>query len=64
MLQQAYRWIVDSRDEITEERIRDLDDTYRLYRCHGIMNCTHAWRLHRSNQASGSQAEVVCLLEV
>ena len=42
MLQQAYRWIVDSRDEMTEERIRDLDDSYRLFRCHGIMNCTHA----------------------
>ena len=41
-MQQAYRWIMDSRDEMTEERIRDLNDTYRLFRCHGIMNCTHA----------------------
>ena len=42
VLQQAYRWIVDSRDEMTEERLKSLDDTYKLYRCHAIMNCTHA----------------------
>ena len=42
VLQQAYRWIVDSRDEMTEERLRDLDDVYKLYRCHAIMNCTHS----------------------
>ncbi|KAK8814635.1 hypothetical protein WA556_006674 [Blastocystis sp. ATCC 50177/Nand II] len=42
ILQQAYRWIADSRDEMTEERLKDLDDTYKLYRCHAIMNCTHA----------------------
>lgn len=33
---------MDSRDEFTEERLRELDDTYKLYRCHAIMNCTHA----------------------
>ena len=42
VLQQAYRWIIDSRDEMTEERLKQLDDTYKLYRCHAIMNCTHA----------------------
>lgn len=42
VLQQAYRWIVDSRDEMTEERLKSLNDTYKLYRCHAIMNCTHA----------------------
>ena len=42
ILQQAYRWIADSRDEMTEERLKSLDDTYKLYRCHAIMNCTHA----------------------
>ena len=42
ILQQAYRWIADSRDEMTEERLKDLDDTYKLYRCHAIMNCTNA----------------------
>jgi len=36
----AYRWIVDSRDEATEKRLDDLEDPFRLYRCHTIMNCT------------------------
>lgn len=40
VLQQAYRWVADSRDEFTEERLAFLNDTMRLYRCHGIMNCT------------------------
>ena len=39
-LLQAYRWIVDSRDEFTGERLDDLEDPFRLYRCHTIMNCT------------------------
>ena len=39
---QAYRWIIDSRDEFTEERLAQLDDTYKLYRCHTIMNCAKA----------------------
>ena len=41
-LLQAYRWIVDSRDRATEERLEQLDDTFKLYRCHTIMNCTNA----------------------
>ena len=39
VLLQAYRWIVDSRDENTGERLDDLEDPFRLYRCHTIMNC-------------------------
>ncbi|MBN8530283.1 MAG: succinate dehydrogenase iron-sulfur subunit [Alphaproteobacteria bacterium] len=35
----AYRWIVDSRDEATGERLDNLEDPFRLYRCHTIMNC-------------------------
>ena len=35
----AYRWIVDSRDENTEQRLTALDDPFKLYRCHTIMNC-------------------------
>ena len=35
----AYRWLVDSRDEATGERLDDLEDPFRLYRCHTIMNC-------------------------
>ena len=40
VLLNAYRWIIDSRDDFTEERLRSLDDQYKLYRCHTIMNCT------------------------
>jgi succinate dehydrogenase / fumarate reductase iron-sulfur subunit len=36
----AYRWIIDSRDESTGERLDELEDPFRLYRCHTIMNCT------------------------
>lgn len=40
ILLQAYRWLVDSRDELTGERLDELEDPFRLYRCHTIMNCT------------------------
>ncbi len=40
ILLQAYRWIVDSRDEYTGERLDNLEDPFRLYRCHTIMNCS------------------------
>jgi succinate dehydrogenase / fumarate reductase iron-sulfur subunit len=40
VLLQAYRWIADSRDEFTGERLDQLEDPFRLYRCHTIMNCT------------------------
>jgi succinate dehydrogenase / fumarate reductase iron-sulfur subunit len=39
-LLQAYRFIIDSRDRATRERLDDLDDAYRLFRCRTIMNCT------------------------
>ncbi|HUH39735.1 MAG TPA: succinate dehydrogenase iron-sulfur subunit [Castellaniella sp.] len=39
-LLQAYRFIADSRDEATAERLDNLEDPYRLFRCHTIMNCT------------------------
>ncbi len=38
-LLQAYRFIADSRDEVTDERLDHLEDPYRLFRCHTIMNC-------------------------
>ncbi len=41
-LLQSYRWLVDSRDEATGERLDDLEDPFRLYRCHTIMNCAKA----------------------
>jgi succinate dehydrogenase / fumarate reductase iron-sulfur subunit len=39
ILLQAYRWLADSRDENTGERLDELEDPFRLYRCHTIMNC-------------------------
>ncbi|PHQ70488.1 MAG: succinate dehydrogenase iron-sulfur subunit [Sneathiella sp.] len=41
ILLQAYRWIIDSRDEHTGERLDNLEDPFRLYRCHTIMNCSN-----------------------
>ncbi len=35
----AYRWLIDSRDTATDERLSDLDDAFSVFRCHGIMNC-------------------------
>lgn len=40
VLMQAYRWIIDSRDETTNERLNRLKDPFSVYRCHTIMNCT------------------------
>ena len=40
-LLQAYRWIIDSRDENTGARLDDLQDPFSMYRCHTIMNCTN-----------------------
>ena len=40
-LLQAYRFIADSRDEMTGERLDELEDPFRLYRCHTIMNCAN-----------------------
>ena len=42
ILLQAHRWVADSRDEHTGERLDALDDPFRMYRCHTIMNCTSA----------------------
>jgi len=39
VLLQAYRWLIDSRDQATEERLDNLEDPFKLYRCHTIMNC-------------------------
>ncbi len=41
-LLQAYRWLIDSRDESTGDRLDTLEDPFRLYRCHTIMNCAKA----------------------
>ncbi|HEY9035377.1 MAG TPA: succinate dehydrogenase iron-sulfur subunit [Pseudomonadales bacterium] len=38
-LLQAYRFLIDSRDQVTEERLAALDDPFSVFRCHGIQNC-------------------------
>jgi len=40
-LLQAYRWLVDSRDDAKKERLDMLEDPFKLYRCHTIMNCAN-----------------------
>jgi succinate dehydrogenase / fumarate reductase iron-sulfur subunit len=40
VLLQAWRWLTDSRDEASGERLDELEDPFRLYRCHTILNCT------------------------
>jgi len=40
VLLQAYRWVLDSRDEYTKERLAKFEDDFSVYRCHTIMNCT------------------------
>jgi succinate dehydrogenase / fumarate reductase, iron-sulfur subunit len=40
VLLQAWRWLMDSRDEASGDRLDDLEDPFRLYRCHTILNCT------------------------
>jgi succinate dehydrogenase / fumarate reductase iron-sulfur subunit len=42
----AYRFIADTRDEITDERLDNLEDPYRLFRCHTIMNCVDVCPKH------------------
>ena len=46
ILLQAYRWIADSRDEAVGDRLDELQDPFRLYRCHTIMNCTNTCPKH------------------
>ena len=46
VLMQAFRWIEDSRDGSTAKRLSELDDAFKLYRCHTIMNCTKVCPKH------------------
>lgn len=46
VLLQAYRWLADSRDENTDARLDELEDAFKLYRCHTIMNCTDTCPKH------------------
>jgi len=42
IIQQAYRWIIDSRDEARAERLEKMNDKFSIFKCHTIMNCTKA----------------------
>merc|ERR1719157_331867 len=55
VLMQAYRWIEDSRDTSTEKRLANLDDAFKLYRCHTIMNCTKVCPKHLNPGAAIAQ---------
>lgn len=44
VLMQAYRWVADSRDDFTKERLAALDDEFKLFRCHQIQNCARTVR--------------------
>lgn len=46
VLMQAYRWIEDSRDDYRKQRLAELDDAFKLYRCHTIMNCSKTCPKH------------------
>ena len=46
VLLQSYRWLADSRDENTSERISHLDDAFKVYRCKTIMNCSKTCPKH------------------
>ena len=43
---QAWRFLSDSRDQATEERLEDMEDPYKLFRCHSIMSCVDACPKH------------------
>ena len=65
-LLQSYRWLADSRDEAKGERLDNLEDPFRLYRCHTIMNCANACPKglnpaegHRRDQTDDGEAEFV-----
>jgi succinate dehydrogenase/fumarate reductase-like Fe-S protein len=59
VLLQAYRWLADSRDEATDERLDNLEDPFRLYRCHTILNLPEApepRKGHRRYQEAAGRA--------
>ncbi|KAJ1938503.1 hypothetical protein EC988_007568, partial [Linderina pennispora] len=46
VLLQAYRWMADSRDQSLPERLSKMENTFSVYRCHTIMNCTRTCPKH------------------
>lgn len=55
VLLQSYRWIIDSRDDFTAERLTQMNDAWKLYRCHSIMNCTNTCPKHLNPAAAISK---------
>jgi len=58
VLMQAYRWIADSRDAKRKERLAALDDPFKLYKCHTIMNCTNTCPKHLNPAKAIAQIKV------
>jgi succinate dehydrogenase (ubiquinone) iron-sulfur subunit len=46
IIQQAYRWLIDSRDDYQAERLEKINDAYSVFKCHTIMNCTKSCPKH------------------
>merc|ERR1712227_368991 len=46
IIQQAYRWLIDSRDDYQAERLEKMNDAYSVFKCHTIMNCTKSCPKH------------------
>jgi len=59
VLLQAYRWIIDSRDSGLFNRLSMLNDTYKLYRCHTILNCSQVCPKHLSPAAAISNIKTL-----
>lgn len=64
ILLQSYRWIIDSRDSHTEERLKRVNDDFKLYRCHVILNCVKACPKHLNPaEAIANTKDLVQLME-
>lgn len=61
VIMQAYRWIMDSRDDYTEERKARLDDKWSMYRCHTIMNCTKTCPKHLNPGAAIAELKKIMM---
>lgn len=62
VLMQAYRWVADSRDQFSKERLAALDDEFKLYRCHQIMNCSRVCPVSCFTVATAAAAPAAALL--
>jgi succinate dehydrogenase / fumarate reductase iron-sulfur subunit len=62
VLLQAYRWLIDSRDDKITERLSYLNDQYKLYRCHTILNCVQVCPKKLSPAKAISNIKMLLLL--